>query len=455
LNGTKWTNSSVIALADGDDPIKKIVEKTKSLVLQAMDAGWQGPPFDPFWLAQYLGMSTIPRDDIFDSLVSAKHSGAIDIEYNPNQSHARMRFSIAHEIGHTLFPDYNAEVRHRSSHRTLGDEWQLELLCNISAAEILMPSGLPFDFESIPVTIDNALQLRRRFDVSYEALLLRMVKLTHQPVTIFAASREADERDALYRVDYSVNSSTSGIELESGLRLPGSTVLNEVTAVGYTAKKRENWSESLSELYVECVGIPPYPGLAYPRVIGILRNKEKAESRISLTYLIGDASQPRGDKRRIIGHIVNDKTPNWGKGFALALARKYPIAYKDFQSWVASDSSNLSLGRSHLSDASEEVSLFHMVAQHGYGPSPTPRIRYTALRNCLTDLAKAASELNASVHMPRIGTGYAQGNWSVIKELIDDILIPQRIEVTVYDLPGQEIRPKRGLADFLSPMTAS
>jgi hypothetical protein len=90
-----------------------------------------------------------------------------------------------------------------------------------------------------------------------------------------------------------------------------------------------------------------------------------------------------------------------------------------------------------------------MIAQHGYGPSPKPRIRYSALKDCLADLAKAALELHATVHMPRIGTGYSQGNWSVIKELIDESLIRQGIDVTVYDLPGRESRPSQDMHEFL------
>jgi hypothetical protein len=40
--------------------------------------------------------------------------------------------------------------------------------------------------------------------------------------------------------------------------------------------------------------------------------------------------------------------------------------------------------------------------------------------------------------MPRIGTGYAGGNWGYILELIDEILVRNGIEVTVYTLPDYE-----------------
>jgi len=443
-----WTNSSVKTFAGNDDPVRKISDETRSLVLKAMDDGWQGPPFDPFWLAEYLGYSTVPHDDVLDSLVRSRPSGGVEIEYNPNQSRSRIRFSLAHEIAHTLFPDFAQTVRNRSTHGAGADGWQLELLCNIAAAEILMPTGLSLDFGSIPVTIDNVVQLRRKFDVSIEALLLRIVKLTSQPVTVFVATRVEDIRNAPYRIDYSVGSMTSRVKLQPGLRLPAETILAECTAVGYTAKGKESWSTELTELEVECVGIPPYADRSYPRVMGIVRTKGKAEPRLTIKYLIGDAREPRGNGNRIVAHIVNDKTPNWGRGFALAVAKKWPDVYKDFQNWAATSKTNLVLGKSHLSPASDDLSLFHMVAQHGYGLSPKPRIRYSVLRECLSVLAKAAAERHATVHMPRIGTGYAGGNWSVIKELLDETLIHQGIEVTVYDLAGREIRPKQDLLEF-------
>ena len=40
--------------------------------------------------------------------------------------------------------------------------------------------------------------------------------------------------------------------------------------------------------------------------------------------------------------------------------------------------------------------------------------------------------------MPRIGTGVADGNWNMIKDMIEEIFTGSGLEVIVYDLP-----PKR------------
>jgi hypothetical protein len=67
-----------------------------------------------------------------------------------------------------------------------------------------------------------------------------------------------------------------------------------------------------------------------------------------------------------------------------------------------------------------------------------PKIRYAALEKALTQVSHAAVSQNASVHMPRIGTGDAGGEWTMIEDLIQDTLIRRGVSVTVYDLP-----PKR------------
>ena len=90
-----------------------------------------------------------------------------------------------------------------------------------------------------------------------------------------------------------------------------------------------------------------------------------------------------------------------------------------------------------------------MIAQHGYGESARPRIRYQALANCLEKLKEVAVGQRASVHVPRIGTGYAGGNWGYILELIDEFLVKPGIEVTTYTLPDYEpTREEQGVLRF-------
>ena len=225
----QWTNPSVIALAQGSDPVAAIQATARQTVVDAVDKGWEGPPYDPFYLAEMLNIRVLPCDDVVDARTVPVSEG-LRIEFNPNRPRGRMRYSVAHEIAHTLFPDCAENVRNREQPTlaTREDDWQLELLCNIGAAELLMPVGYN-DLENEWVDIDNLLTLRRKFDVSTEAILIRMVKLTSQDCAIFAAARiNQSDRPHNFRIDYSIPSRTSNIDIPSNFRIEDSTVLRRM-----------------------------------------------------------------------------------------------------------------------------------------------------------------------------------------------------------------------------------
>lgn len=436
-----WTNPSVVALAAGSDPIEIIIKKARSVVLNALQEGWDGPPFDPLRLAEYLKVKTVPSAEVFDARTVSIGSSRVQIEYNPNKPSHRTRFTLAHELAHTLFPDCGEAIRKRlSSVDMRDDDWQLELLCNIAAAEFLMPAGTGKKIEQEAITIDNIFRLQKQYEVSTEAISLRMAHLTSDPCTIFVAAPSSDKPHSAYRIDYSVPSRTSDLKFPRGLRVRNTEVLSQCSAIGYTAKGEERWG-SLPKINIECIGIPPYPGARRPRIVGVARKESsKATNELRIKYLRGDALEPRGKGSKIIAHIVNDKTPNWGAGFPLSVGKKWPFVQKDFRESVLSDRTKLSIGNIHICHVNDQVTLVHMIAQHGYGPSRKPRVRYAALRLCLDQLASIALKQSATVHMPLIGTGQAGGEWEIIADLIDDSLVRQAIGVTVYILPGAAIK---------------
>jgi hypothetical protein len=136
-----WTNESVLRFANGREPVQALVEAARNLILNAIDEGWSGPPFDPMRLAELRGIQVSPRGDIPDARTVPPGQNRLVIGYNPTRPNGRVRYSIAHELAHTLFPDCGAKVRNRGRHGGGTDDWQLEALCNIAAAEILMPVG--------------------------------------------------------------------------------------------------------------------------------------------------------------------------------------------------------------------------------------------------------------------------------------------------------------------------
>lgn len=432
-----WSHPSVEPLATIGDPVDVIVDRAGEICVKAIEQGWAGPPFDTFELANILGLSVIPCESIRDARLIPISRNKFRIEYNPNQPQSRIRFSIAHEIAHTLFHDCREHVRNRTAqHHMLADDWQLEMLCNVGAAELLMPTGSFPEIGEAEFSIDRLLNLREQFEVSTEAVLHRFLKLAHIPCSIFASSR----RNGLDELTIDYVRSTNGWNLPfgSGYTVPGTSALNECHAIGYTAKGDESWGAALDEIHVEAVAVPPYPGTDSPRVVGLMSPmRPKEMSFPTIRYLVGDATSPRRGGHRIIAHIVNDATPRWGGGFARVVGRRWREAQRDFVDWTDQDRRRLTLGNYHAFDIEDGLSVFHMIAQHGYGPSDRPRVRYRSLEACLAELAKLAESRSATVHMPRIGCGQAGGNWAVVSELVDSVLCRSGVEVTVYDPPSE------------------
>lgn len=441
---TSWTHPSVIAIASPDgDPIAAITARARSLVFEAIEAGWQGPPFDPMRLAEFLSVETMPSQEVFDARADV-HAGRPRIEFNPNRPRARIRFSVAHELGHTLFPDFAERARHRGGRADRNDDWQLEMLCNLAAAELVMPVGSFPTLQREDLNIDRLMALREEFEVSMEAALLRAVRVTSAPALAFAAARH--EPAARYSIDYAALSSSARSAAYPRSLLPPDSVVIQCSGVGVTGKGREVWDADAIELVVEAVGIPPYPRSSLPRVVGLrMPARWSGTTFPEANYLRGDATTPRGRGARIVAQVVNDKTPRWGGGFALSVRRRWQLVQDDFIDWVGNR--RPALGSSHLSQAEPDVWVFSMIAQHGYGPSPTPRIRYWALERGLQELAAAALKLGASVHVPRLGAGQAGGNWDVVAGMLGEHLLTRGIPVTVYDLPGASTKAKIPTAD--------
>jgi Zn-dependent peptidase ImmA (M78 family)/O-acetyl-ADP-ribose deacetylase (regulator of RNase III) len=447
----QWTNRSVLQFAGQNEPVLEMEHRARRAVLNAMDAGWSGPPFDPIRLANLLGIETVARQDVADARTVPVEGGRLRIEFNPMRPRGRLRFSIAHEIAHTFLPDCSEAVRHRGGTHVEGpDSWQLEVICNIGAAELLMPMGsFATELKDAPLRIQTVLELQKRFDVSIEALMLRMLKLSNIPAAVFCASySEAVKR---YRLDYVVPSRTWTPPVRAGLHLPERTAVADANAIGFTAAGSESWIDN--EPYaVECVGLAPHPGGVVPRVVGfLLPAKTRLQETNALVEVIGDALEPRGKGPRIVAHIVPDIVHPWGgRGFAAALRKRYRSAWQEFHERVGYVSGLLELGSTVRGRLGKDIHVLHMVAQRGFGSSPFPRIRYSALERCLRGLHDWAVELDASVHLPRVGTGEAGGRWVLIRELIDAELAARGVTVTVYQLPEKRTHPAHHpAADYL------
>ena len=214
-----------------------------------------------------------------------------------------MRFSIAHELGHYLFPDCAAATRHRATHQEMkDDDWQLESLCNMAAAEILMPFGTLRENLSTRPSVDLVLELRRKYLVSCEAVFNRLIRLSVQPCVGFIARH--DNVTSRYFIEYRIPS--SGLEekftIHRGYVLPHSSKVAKCSAIGAIEREDARWISRGTSWFVEYLGISPNAGETYPRVLALAFPPAAKEPTIAelLRFMPGSALDPFGAEPKLL-----------------------------------------------------------------------------------------------------------------------------------------------------------
>lgn len=159
-------------------------------------------------------------------------------------------------------------------------------------------------------------------------------------------------------------------------------------------------------------------------------------------YLIGDATKPvctYGDDNQIIAHICNNKG-GWGAGFVLALSKLSKLPENAYRN-AFKNNKDFGLGFVDFVTVKEHNNMekglivANMVAQNGYKSEKNPiPLSYKYLEECLDKLGEYASKVNATIHMPKIGTGLAGGDWEIISQLINNKLCSRGLRVYVYKM---------------------
>ncbi len=150
-----------------------------------------------------------------------------------------------------------------------------------------------------------------------------------------------------------------------------------------------------------------------------------------ITYLKGDATDPSAKGAKIIAHVCNDQG-GWGRGFVLAISKRWKKPETAYREWFNSGSrDDFNLGNVDFVQVKNDILVANMIAQQGYKTSNSIPIRYEALRKCLEEVCEVAKYNSASVHMPRIGCGLSGGSWDIVGPMIEEIF--KDVKVFVYD----------------------
>lgn len=82
---------------------------------------------------------------------------------------------------------------------------------------------------------------------------------------------------------------------------------------------------------------------------------------MNIEYLIGDATAPANAGMKIIVHVCND-IGGWGRGFVLALSKKWPQPEAEYRRWYQ-DKAGFELGNVQFIQVEPEVMVANMIGQ--------------------------------------------------------------------------------------------
>ena len=123
-----------------------------------------------------------------DAELVPNSDGGVTMRVNPNLPETRQRFSVAHEISHTFFPDYSTKGWCRTDakyrERTNPDEY-IGMLCDIGAAELLFPEPCFAKDATRVADANGLLYLAKTYQASREATMRCYVETS--PASVAAA----------------------------------------------------------------------------------------------------------------------------------------------------------------------------------------------------------------------------------------------------------------------------
>lgn len=138
-------------------------------------------PLDVDALASFLG---IARSDerpghSKDAELVPIEDGRVSIRVNPDRPETRIRFSTAHEISHTFFPNYHAKTWCRTDARFRSrnnPDDLLEMLCDVGASELILPAPWFIEDATKVSTAAGLVELAKKYIASREATLRRFAE---------------------------------------------------------------------------------------------------------------------------------------------------------------------------------------------------------------------------------------------------------------------------------------
>ncbi len=271
-----WTHKSVRALireAGGGDPVEVIRAKTREIVAWAKLHNWSGPPYNPLELASLRGIQFRQSKGLFtaEAQLTPMDGNQLLLEFNPDRSPGRQNYSISHELVHTLFDDCFEMVHQRRNDRDSFDpEREIEYLCQIGAAEFLMPADdFSADMNTRLLSLKSVPFLSERYGASREAAARRMLSLSAnacalvffskrlKPTEIDAEKKGSKHAEPRMRILYSSPTADFPLFLPEHKSVPADSSVNRATEVDEVFSGYEDWGiRGFGRRFVEAMALP-------------------------------------------------------------------------------------------------------------------------------------------------------------------------------------------------------
>lgn len=146
------------------------VESAVSIVAGNLLRDISCPPTDLDAIMPRLNVTRYePREDVVGSGALVRDAGGFKIIYFAKMSHVRKRWTLAHELAHAMFEGTGPNPPRRGR--------ELERLCDMIAAEILLPRKQLSTRIQGDVCINDVLELATAFETSVTATAIRCAEL--------------------------------------------------------------------------------------------------------------------------------------------------------------------------------------------------------------------------------------------------------------------------------------
>ena len=138
-----------------------------------------------------------------------------------------------------------------------------------------------------------------------------------------------------------------------------------------------------------------------------------------------------------IAHGVNCQNV-MGAGVAKVLYEKYPKVKEDYHRHCAFhiERKNKLLGGIDFSYQVDNKLVVNCFTQDRYGSDGKRYVNYSAIVDCfkeMTFFSGVGGEIEGPIAIPKIGCGWAGGNWEFVEQLINDT-VGDQLEIWVYEL---------------------